>query len=163
RCHCETFPKKFSSENDMDPGEVPEELQGLTEIEEMLIARVFPVMSVYRLRGGQHGYRGNVINFPQNVKEFATHLPQSPLQLDVLIVRRNSVNNSEFRDFRVRCSKITRALYWLKKNNCYYKDIIIDNEILKSLPVDGFVDNQLQKTQTFAEDSDDNSNRENDG
>ena len=56
----------------MDPGKVPEELQGLTEIEEMLIARVFPVMSVYKLRGGQYGYHGNVINFPQNVKEFAT-------------------------------------------------------------------------------------------
>jgi len=35
----------------MDPGDVPEELQGLTEIEEMLIAQVFTVMSVYRLRG----------------------------------------------------------------------------------------------------------------
>jgi len=67
--------KKFSSNNDMDPGEVPEELQGLTELEEMLIARVFPVMSVYRLREGQHGYRGNVINFPQDVQEFATYLP----------------------------------------------------------------------------------------
>ncbi len=29
-----------------DLGEVLKELQGLTEIEEMLIARVFPVMSV---------------------------------------------------------------------------------------------------------------------
>ena len=33
----------------MDPGEVPDELQGLTEIEEMLIAQVFTVMTVYRL------------------------------------------------------------------------------------------------------------------
>ena len=91
----------------MDPGEVPEELQGLTELEEMLIARVFPVMSVYRLRGGQHGYRGNVINFPQDVQEFTTHLPQNPSSLDVLVVRRQSVNNSAgFRDFKVRCAKV---------------------------------------------------------
>jgi hypothetical protein len=75
RCYTEkTTPKKFSAENNMDPGEVPEELQSLTEIEEMLIARVFPVMSVYRLRGGQHRYCGNVINFPQDVQEFASHL-----------------------------------------------------------------------------------------
>ena len=33
----------------MDPGDVSEELKGLTEIEEMLIAQVFMVMSVYRL------------------------------------------------------------------------------------------------------------------
>ena len=53
RCHTDTkTPKKFSADNNMDPGEVPEELQGLTDIEEMLIAQVFTVMSVYRLRGG---------------------------------------------------------------------------------------------------------------
>ena len=56
--------KKFSDENNMDLEDVPEELQGLTEIEEMLIAQVFTVMSVYRLRSGQHGYHENVINFP---------------------------------------------------------------------------------------------------
>ena len=33
-------PKRFSSENNMDPGVVPEELKGLSEIEEMLIAQV---------------------------------------------------------------------------------------------------------------------------
>jgi len=38
RCYSEKSPKKFSSENDMDPGEMPKELQGLTELEEMLIA-----------------------------------------------------------------------------------------------------------------------------
>ena len=30
--------KKFSSENNMNSGDVPEELKGLSEIEEMLIA-----------------------------------------------------------------------------------------------------------------------------
>ena len=64
RCNKEKGTKRFSENNDMDPGKVPEELQGLTEIEEMLIAQVFTVMSVYRLRGGQHGYCENVINFP---------------------------------------------------------------------------------------------------
>src|SRR2546425_3460708 len=33
--------KKFSAENNMDPGDVPEELKALTEIEEMLIAQTF--------------------------------------------------------------------------------------------------------------------------
>lgn len=71
RCYTEKSPiKKFSAENNMDPGDVPEELKGLSEIEEMLIAQVFVVMSVYRLRGGQNGYRGNVINFPQDIHEF---------------------------------------------------------------------------------------------
>ncbi|CAG8662210.1 32286_t:CDS:2, partial [Gigaspora margarita] len=53
--HCyndKNIPKKFSAENNMDPGDVPKELQGLTEIEEMLIAQTFPVISEYCLRGG---------------------------------------------------------------------------------------------------------------
>ena len=63
-------PKKFSSENDMIPGPVPIALQGLTEIEEMLIARVFPVMQVYtRPRGGQRSYKGHVLNLPHNVQK----------------------------------------------------------------------------------------------
>jgi len=47
----------------MDLDKVLDELQDLTEIEEMLIARVFSVISVYRLYEGQHEYYRNVINF----------------------------------------------------------------------------------------------------
>jgi len=57
------MPKKFSDKNNMDPDEVSENLKGFTEIEEMLITQVFTVITVYQLRGGQNGYRGNIINF----------------------------------------------------------------------------------------------------
>ena len=40
-------PKKFSFENSMIPSLIPQELQGLTQIEEMLIARALPIMRVY--------------------------------------------------------------------------------------------------------------------
>ncbi|CAG8503559.1 10031_t:CDS:2, partial [Racocetra fulgida] len=122
-----TLPKKFSYDNNMDPGEVSEELQGLTEIEEMLIAQVFPIMVIYRLREGQHGYRGIIINFSQDVEEFT--------------------NATAFRDFRVRRDKVTCALRWLKKNNDYYSDITIDNENLQFLPEDDFIDDQLRINQ----------------
>ena len=71
----------------MNPEEVPEELKTLTEIEEMLIAQVFTVIMIYRLRGGQNGYRGNVINFHQDIQEFTNRLPRNPSLLDILIVR----------------------------------------------------------------------------
>ena len=35
-------------------------MQGLTQVEEMLISRVLPIMSVYRLPHGQYGYSGHV-------------------------------------------------------------------------------------------------------
>ena len=115
----------------MDPGEVPYELRDLSEIEEMLIVRVFPMISVYKLRGGQHGYRENVINFSQNVQEFVSKLPRHPSLLDVLVIRRQSADNSEaFRDFKVHRIKVAHALVWLKENNHYYADIIIDYKVL---------------------------------
>lgn len=67
-CSKTTTIKKFTSENNMDPGDVPEELQNLSYIEQMLIARVHPVMSLYRIKGAQYAYSGNVINFQQNIQ-----------------------------------------------------------------------------------------------
>jgi hypothetical protein len=157
RCYSDkTIPKKFSAQNNMDPGDVPEELQGLTEIEEMLIAQIFPVISVYCLRGGQYAYKGNVINFPQDVHKFVTRLPRHPSSLDTLVVRQRSANGSTFRDFNVCRIKIARALSWLKENNRYYINIIIDNEILQSLPENGPIDEYLPQVQNADEQLNDN-------
>jgi len=109
----------------------------------MLIAQVFPVVSVYTLPGGQHAYRGNIINFPQDVQEFVTRLPHDPSSLNLLIVRRYSEDGSNFRDFHVRRRKVMRALQWLKVNNKLYREIDIDDEILQSLPEDGSITEKL--------------------
>src|SRR4051794_21583926 len=77
KSHC-----KFSAENNIDPGEVLDELKGLSEIEQILIAQVFTVITVYRLRGSQNGYRGNIINFPQDIEGFTNKLSQNPSSLD---------------------------------------------------------------------------------
>ncbi|CAG8610513.1 10516_t:CDS:1, partial [Gigaspora rosea] len=162
RCYTEkTLPKKFSFDNNMDPGEVPEELQKLTEIEEMLIAQVFSVMVVYKLRKGQHRYRGNIINFPQDVEEFTTRLPWHPSSLNVLIICWQSDKDpTAFRDFKIHRNKVACALCWLKANNNYYSEITIDNENLQSLLEDGFIDDQLQVNQLiddkFNEDNEEN-------
>src|SRR5256885_14183842 len=78
----------------MDPRDVLDELKGLTDIKEMLIAQVFTVMTIYRLRGGQTRYRGNVINFPQDINEFTKRLPRHPSTLDVLVIRQQLANDS---------------------------------------------------------------------
>jgi len=152
--------KRFSADNNMDPGEIPNELRDLTEIEEMLIARVFPIVSVYCLRGGQYAYRGNVVNFPQDVMEFTTRLPRNPSSLDVLVVQRQSANRLTFRNFTIRRSKVARALCWLKQNNRYYADIVIDENVLSSLPENGPIDDRLPRiedTEECSDDDDDNS------
>ncbi|RGB23751.1 hypothetical protein C1646_774059 [Rhizophagus diaphanus] len=90
-----------------------------------------------------YAYHDNVINFSQNVKEFATQLPRNPSSLDVLIVRHKSANSLIYKNFTVRRTKVTRALCWLKQNNRYYTDIVIDEEVLQSLPEDELIDDQL--------------------
>ena len=79
--------------------------------------------------------------------KFATQLPHHPSLLNVLVVHHCSSNGRAFRDFNVCCNKITYALYWLKANNCYYVEIFINNEVLESLPDDGYIDNQLRHIQ----------------
>ena len=85
----------------MDPDPVPPALQGLSQVEEILIAQVMPIMSLYRLPHGQLGYTGHVINLPQDIASFVTTLPHD--QLDIVVVRRAGVSGSH-RDFRVRRS-----------------------------------------------------------
>ena len=78
----------------MDPGTVPAELQDLTEVEEMLIARAFPIMCVYRKHGGQRGYKGHVLNLPQDVQGFLSTLPANVSDLPVLIIRKQGAGKN---------------------------------------------------------------------
>ncbi len=111
-------------------------MQGLTQVEEMLIAGVLPFMSLYRLPHGQYGYSGHVINLPQDVASFASTLPRVPRELDVVVVRKEGAANSH-RDFRVRRSVVLHALQWLLVNNNYYRNVRIDRDTLSMLPEDG--------------------------
>ena len=132
-------PKKFSAENDMDPGIVPEQLRGLTQVEEMLISRVCPIMRVYRKHGGQRGYKGHVLNLPQDVQSFLNRLPSQVADLPVMVVRRHGADNTH-KDFTVRRHKVLEALLWLKTNNPFFKDIEIDRQVIQSLPENGVPD-----------------------
>ena len=81
-------PKVYSAENDMDHDLVSQQLQELTQVEEML-------MSVYRKHGGQRGYRGHVLNLPQDIQSFLNRLPSRVSDLSILAVRRHGVDNSQ--------------------------------------------------------------------
>ena len=102
----------------------------------MLISAVTPFMSIYHLPQGQYGYKGHVINMPQDLSVFTTSLPRLPSELDVIIVRKKGSNNTHC-DFRVRRMVVQRALQWLKRNNKYYRNIDIDVSVLSQLPDDG--------------------------
>ena len=71
RCKQEKGIHRFSIENNMDPEAQPIDLENLTQVEEMLIARVSPILQVTHATGGQLKYRGHTISFPQNIESVA--------------------------------------------------------------------------------------------
>ena len=101
--------KSFSSANDMDPGSVPDQLKGLTQAEEMLIAKGCPVMRVYRLKGGQRGYGGHVVNLAQNIGDFVNSLPRPAKELPIVVVRRQG-GEGIHKDLLVRRQRVFDAL-----------------------------------------------------
>ena len=100
-----TIPKLFSPQNDMDPGAVPRCLEGLTQVEEMLIARACPIMTVYRKHGGQRGYSGHVLNSPQNLQEFLNELHTEVSELPILHITQTVpiIHKHNFECKRQRC------------------------------------------------------------
>ena len=123
----------YTRENNMDPGELPLQLKRLTFIEEQLIAQVHPVISMYRIRGSQYGYKGHVINFPQDISTIANRLPYTfDIISKFIIVRRNEGEGHS--DFFVNRNHVRDALLYLKANNRWYSNIEIDEDILQLLP-----------------------------
>ncbi|KAK3923346.1 ATP-dependent DNA helicase [Frankliniella fusca] len=130
----------YTIANDLDPKDVPPELEDLTFVEQQLIARVHPIVSLYKVKNVQYKYTGQIINFPQNVQELCTVLPHKVEDLTgVLTIR--CKNSEGFRDFFIRKMKVLNALIWLKENNPFYNDIQIDEDRINQLPEDNSVYN----------------------
>ena len=129
-------PKRFSKENNMITSPVPKALQELTQIEEMLRARAFPLMRVYVKPDGQRGYSVHIISLPQDISELAESLPRYPKNVPYLVVSMRG-KGSTCKRVIVRREKVEKALIWLSKNNPLYKTIKIDQDALNSLPQNG--------------------------
>jgi len=137
----------------MIPSAVPLELQELTQVEEMLIARAIPIMRVYVKPGGQRGYSGHCINLPQQISELAEALPRYTKDIPFILVTMNGKDNN-YRNVNVRREKVHNALIWLVNNNPLYKDIRISDTALDALPLNG-VPNDLQSIDINVENNSD--------
>ena len=116
----------------------------------MLISAVMPFMFIYRLLHGQYGYKGHVINLPQDITTFVSRLPRLPSQLDILLVRKEGSDNTHC-DFRVRKLVVLRALKWLKQHNKFYRNIEINQDALDQLSEDGSL-SSLREVEMDADD-----------
>ena len=109
---------RFSLENNMDPGRQPVVPAHLTQIEEMLIARVNPILQVTYTRGCQYKYSGHTISFPQDISTISMSLPCLLLDLDILVVRKCNAANKPY-EFIVSHSNVLAALEFKMSNDPY--------------------------------------------
>lgn len=154
-------PPRFSFANGLWYGKQPPELTCLTLPELLLIGMTYPRAFLIKLqprRGAnrldpetlQNALVGNVIAFEQNTERIAemTEGNIMPRKSEILaelitiaLVSVGPLHKSWLnRTFRVRRYQIWAALLWLKANNWYYKDIVISEEIMRSLPEDDVPD-----------------------
>jgi hypothetical protein len=137
-------PFLMSAENEMDPGDVPAYLPELTQVEEMIIARSHVQMMAHRYRGHQYHYSGHCVSFMQNTVKTVDVLPNLPSELDIVVLRPSDrVEKSDPRyqhqfrsDFRVRKSRVTTWLRFLKDHHPDYRYITVSLGRIDALPVD---------------------------
>ncbi|XP_059076947.1 uncharacterized protein LOC131876152 [Cryptomeria japonica] len=116
----------------MDLGPQPEELASLTQVEEMLIARVNPILQVTHATGGQYKYKGHTISFPQNVEHISNILPHTIDHLPIIIVRRRDQRGTNY-NFTVNRDRVYKALKYKIEHDKYYSDVIVNENALNDL------------------------------
>jgi hypothetical protein len=127
--------------NDLPP-ETKKAFEELTMIEEMLIAPLISIMSIFRLPGGQLISRGFVANFSQDIQPICDLLPRLPDDLPILILKKKDQNNN-VKQFIVCRERVRICLEYLTQHNRFYIDhgIKINISALKKLPIDGVPSN----------------------
>ena len=124
-------------------GPVPPQLQDLTWMEELLIARAHLTGRIVRLQNGNttshFSLKGHVILLPQDTTKLLDILPLPPSSLPdivhVIWVGKLVGNTDGLRDyFSVRSQRVYDALLWLTQNNEDYKDVTIDHGEFKRWP-----------------------------
>ncbi|RPA97710.1 hypothetical protein L873DRAFT_1918419 [Choiromyces venosus 120613-1] len=127
----------FSKLNDMDPGEIPsilKDLGDLTPIECMLLARVHPIVKVYRVRGEQWKMgSAHIINFFQDVTVPFRTIPRLLLEVPIVIVRKTHQWLPLYKDFKVSIPHLQSWIQFLKQSNRYYLDVEVDNLALSQI------------------------------
>jgi hypothetical protein len=118
-------------------GPVPDELQGLTWLEELLIARGHLLGRIVRLqeraKSSYFALKGHTVLLPQDTTRLLDLLPLSPSSLpDVIRVvwtGKSAPDKARLRSyFTVRRQKVYDALNWLCRHHEDYRHVTIDQE-----------------------------------
>ena len=128
------------------PSDAEGELPVLSEFEEMLIARVIPIMSVYKKDSGHSGLKGHMCSFFQDVATPFLVLPRNVANLPVFLAVKpgQKQGDMDFIPWIVRQSAVRRWLDWLISHNDLYVGVTIDATALSVLP-EGSVPDDIRR------------------
>jgi len=90
---------RFSHLNNMKPNTQPLSFRNLTQVEEMFIACVNPILQVTHACGCQYKYNDHTINFPQDITTIVNYSPQMVSKLDIIIVKRQNSSKKDYKFF----------------------------------------------------------------
>lgn len=135
-------------------GKIPQELQELTFVEKLMIARVRHNACIVKVeKSGQYKMRANVICFESPIPKLYHTLPPKKSELDEIVAylfigpNQPSEEDHTRTPLLVNKDRVLRALEWLKLNHCDYADLSISKKNLDEYPenVPPFVINYRRK------------------
>ena len=131
-CHAKVLKGKIPCQavyNDMHVDEVPNELQSLEKLEQILIAqRIVFEKIIVMPKGQQRKVKGAICNVPVECDQTCKILPRPPERSGIIMLKLK--RKLEFRGHvyfqAVRPQFVLNALNWLKVNNPLYNNITIN-------------------------------------
>ena len=109
---------------------IPDELQGLSTLEERLLSQRYPFMKLLALpKDRQYAIKGAVVNIPVDVENVAKTLPKTPSEAGIipLKLKRKIEYQGHYSFQYIRPHKISSALSWLLENNCLYENVMLNS------------------------------------
>lgn len=145
-------------------GQVPDELKGLTVVEEAMIARCRSKCWIIQMKQdsqddetlilphAQRGMKGHIIVYPQRPSAVSQILPPSieELTTPICVVFVGSSPPTEewlkkkAKPLIIRKERVRNALMWLKEHNHFYKDITINHDMLNNMPQEQILPVQIE-------------------
>jgi hypothetical protein len=148
----------------------PPELDGLTLMEECVIARSHPIGTILKLRPNgvktpiaYNGIRGHISIIPQDPGPLLDILPSPDLKfyenIGVVWTGKTNPSAEDLKPFiEIRKDRVIRALLWLCQHNLLYKSVRINYDLINQWE-DNFVPPILQEAAVNIPENEDSSER----
>jgi hypothetical protein len=107
------------------PPQIQKDFEDLTQIEEMLISPIVPIMSIFRLSGGQLVNNGFCASFHQDIQPITKELPRLAADVSIIVIQKKT-KQKQNKDFLCDRYRIERVLKFLIEFNEAWSDLGIE-------------------------------------